>query len=699
MKKIVSALSIFLVSIFALFAQDGIKLISPVPGTWSNKQMLVIDTTYDDAEYYYSLNGSDPEAFGFAYDGPVLLDVAGNVDLRIARIEGSKTETSVNYTVIPEASYAFDYGEFITSFFDSGVLNYTCGSKISIPSSLKYTFDDVRESYVTGRDIVISEKSVLVRQLPCTVYDSVRGKKWRFIINIYPVNAGLFSKRSVPFEIQDWTKINFLNSSYIYRIDNNYWQPYDKSVELDRSVPHVVYWQSVNFNAGNPIEKFILPPKPELQVKTEENGGLIYSLNGDSSYSLSLYNETLQDYRQLYKEVGVDTFFGDNINGYLEMGVFANSVYQGKISRTYQIKKRMPGQPEYSSESAFYSRLKNKVTVTSEKGTELYVAVSKPYILPEDFENFTPSGLSTITPQMQDFTPAGTNKTEIILDPSDEGAVFYVIRAYAKNGRNISIVSEYKAVIDQYNYYVDEAADKNFADGSRLNPFATFESCLEVINNGRFAKVRIMGPVHVKGQLALETNCELKCEEEGELIFQPNSTLTVKNSSLDLMDCNLSMVCENPYSQKRIVPVLKLDNSVLNLSNCQIVTNFGQNGTVIDSYQSIVNIKDTISSVTAENYGSFISGVKSKITITKSNINVTAPTSVIFAFTDSSCQLNNNSFKVSGVMGRIAEFINSKGSVSNSFFKAELDSLNKGSPIYLDEKSELKEENNESNGF
>lgn len=699
MKKLVSAFLFLLVSIFALSAQNGIKLISPVPGTWSNKQMLIIDTNYEDAEYYYSLNGQDPETSGFAYDGPVLLDVSGYVDLKIARIGDTKAETSVNYTVIPEASYGYEYGEFITSFFDSGVLNYTCGSKISIPSNLKYSFDDNRESYVTGREIVISEKNVLMRQIPCTVYDSERGKKWRFIINVYPVNAGLFAKRNVPFEIEDWTKVNFLNSSYIYRVDNNYWQPYDKKVELDRSVSHVIYWQSVNFNAGNPIEKFVLPPKPELSVREEENGGLVYSINGDSSYSISLYNEELKDYRQLYKEVGIDTFFGDNVTGYLEMGIFANSVYQGKITRTYEIKKRMPGQPEFSSQSAFYSRLKNKVTITSERGTEIYVSVSKPYVLPENFDNFTPSGLSSLTPEMKEFKATKSNKTEITLEPSDEGAVYYIIQAYAKNGRNKSIISEYRAVIDQYNYYVSENGDKNFADGSRLNPFTSFEDCLEVINKGRFAKVKVIGPVHIKGQLSLETNCEIKCEDEGELIFQPNATLTVKNSSLNLLDCDISMVCENPYSQKRIIPVVKLDNAVLDVDNCQIVSSFGQNGTVLDTYQSIVNIKNTISSVSAGNYGSFISSVKSKVNIESSTINVTAPTAVVLAFTESTCNLKKNSFKVSGTMGRIAEFINSKGQISDTYYKAELDSLNKSSPVYADEKSTVKEVNNESNGF
>ena len=40
--------------------------------------MLVIETD-GVGDYYYSLNGSDPETFGFAYDGPVLIDLDGPV--------------------------------------------------------------------------------------------------------------------------------------------------------------------------------------------------------------------------------------------------------------------------------------------------------------------------------------------------------------------------------------------------------------------------------------------------------------------------------------------------------------------------------------------------------------------------------------------------------------------------------------------
>ena len=61
MKKLI----FLLLSIFfstAVFA--NLKVISPIEGTFANRQMLVLETD-GTGECYYSLNGSDPETFGF----------------------------------------------------------------------------------------------------------------------------------------------------------------------------------------------------------------------------------------------------------------------------------------------------------------------------------------------------------------------------------------------------------------------------------------------------------------------------------------------------------------------------------------------------------------------------------------------------------------------------------------------------------
>ena len=133
-------LFILLFSVFfsaLLFAQ--LKVISPIEGTFANRQMLVLETD-GSGDCYYSLNGSDPEAFGFAYDGPVLIDLDGPVEIRIAKTGKLKEEKTVKYTVLPDNAFSTDYSTFISSFYDSGILNYTSGSILSIPEGLIKVF-------------------------------------------------------------------------------------------------------------------------------------------------------------------------------------------------------------------------------------------------------------------------------------------------------------------------------------------------------------------------------------------------------------------------------------------------------------------------------------------------------------------------------------------------------------------------------
>ncbi len=108
LKKLIFSFAFFCFS-FSVFAQ---RVISPVAGNFCNKQPLVIDVS-DGAECFYSLSGTDPLASGFAYDGPVLIDITGRVDVKIAVIkENSKEEIEISYNVKEENPFETDSQEF-----------------------------------------------------------------------------------------------------------------------------------------------------------------------------------------------------------------------------------------------------------------------------------------------------------------------------------------------------------------------------------------------------------------------------------------------------------------------------------------------------------------------------------------------------------------------------------------------------------
>ena len=106
MKKFLSVFTVLLLLLLLplpLFAE--INLLSPVEGEFANRQMLVIDNS-SGGDFFYSIDGADPETFGFAYDGPVLIDLDGPVELKITKSGIFKDNLGkVHAAVCPECGY------------------------------------------------------------------------------------------------------------------------------------------------------------------------------------------------------------------------------------------------------------------------------------------------------------------------------------------------------------------------------------------------------------------------------------------------------------------------------------------------------------------------------------------------------------------------------------------------------------------
>ena len=704
MKKLFCLFISFLFSAF-IFAE--LKVISPIEGTFSNRQMLVLETD-GNGECYYSLNGTDPETFGFAYDGPVLIDVDGPVEIRIAKNGKQKEETTVKYTVLPDSALAASYGSFISSFFDTGILNYTSGSILSVPEELKFSFGLPPDSFLQGQDLSISQSSVLTRYIPCTIVDDSNGKKWRFIIKTFPQTAGVYSRRDVPFVVTDWDTITFTNDNYIYKIDSEYWNLPKKSIKLDRSVNHMIRWQNLEYNEGNPVDFFVLPPKPQVNQQTGADGSLIFTLNGDASYAMSILSSDVDagqssQYQELFTQLGVDTFYGDSVSGNLKIGFYTNSVYQGQIEVPFAINKRPPSSPVISSSAAtFYSRESVAISIKGEANRELYYAVSEPYTISYVSQTYSADSELFSSVRAGDFKKADSSSVSFVLTPEGNGAVYFKVSAYSKNENNFSEVANYAVIIDQYNYYYNSFADASIADGTSLRPYATFEQCIEAVNKGRYACLRIKGPLVVPtGNHYILANCVFVNDNDASLEFEQGASLIIKSSNLTLENFTITNASnqKNVYKIEGIVPYFKLEDSVLDIKDCQIAAIFDLNGVFAETNRSSVNVSGTIASVSASLYASFVSGIKSNINIQNSSVNASASTSVIFSLNQGQINLLNNSFKVSGEKGRIAELFSMNGSLVSNIFKASLRNSSNTAAVYTDKDSSISQSKNDSYGF
>ena len=700
MKKVLTFVFVTFLLLQSITAE--IKVISPVEGQWANKQMLILDIQKNE-EYYYSLNGSDPATFGFAYDGPVILDVSGPVTLRISHILPDKTleEKEINFTVTPQDAYGTSYYDFVQSFYSQGILYYSSGKLLTIPEDLYYTFSDSTENLIAGKTISIDENNIISRYLPIIVSDINKNLNYRFIIKTQVSNAGVFSRKDLPFTIQDWNTINFTDKNLLFKVDDEYWNMPKESRKLDRSISHMIYWQDLNFEPGNPVEYFVLPPKAELLVEESASGGLLcyFDPSNDNDYSICLHS-TNNDNQELFKKIAIDTFDGDKIKGLVTLDIYSNSLYQGSQTIEYNINKAPVSTPKIiSSARDFYSleKVNLDITVDSED-LDLYVAVSKPLTLSEVKGKLTKDDSRFKFSLDNNFQNVSGPDYKLTLEGIGDGATFYKIQAYASDGSKNSRVSEYNVIVDEYNFYYDLSANPDLQNGTIENPFSSLDKCLEAVNKNRSVCIHINGDLFIPaGKHFITANCQFKNTSDSQIIFEAGASLVVQSASLIISDSRIKNSSDSAY--QNIIPLFKLENSVLTLEDTIISASFEKNGTVIDAFNSVLNINNCMASITAPGYASFLAANKSKINIENSTINTFADTSVIISDNNSQTNLYKNSMKIVGRTGRIIECFGSKTSLSDNTFKAQFTEKSNVSPVYKNKSAVVNETNNEYTGF
>lgn len=677
------------------FLYGEIKVVSPVSGRWANKQMLVIDTS-DGADYFYSLNGENPEISGFAYDGPVLIDMTGEIKLKISRAFEEKSE--VNFYVKPSFPEKSTEAErsFIYSFYDSGMLNYFSGNRIDIPSSLRFSFENNAQNFTPGKTISYSEKCSLSRFLPCTVTDG--SLYWRFMIRTNPKSTGNFSRRDLPFSIKDWNTIVFENKNLLFKIDSEYWSLPKESRVLDRSVNHVIYWQSLDYKAGNPVEFYNLPPEPKLLSTTNEDGSVSFFLEGDDSYSMSFIPEDNEIY-DLYTELNADTFSGDYINESSVVAVYSDSLYQGTMNASFVVDKRLPSYPVFTPNiSGFHARGQVDLSVRTSPNNNLFIAVSEPLVLNDSNYSADSPKLKEVDTQKFNFKKYGS-EAKIVLSSSEDKPVYYKVKAYSQMGALKSEISEYSVLIDNYSFYFDSEGDSLFSDGSKDHPFVSFDQVWNSLKDYRNVKFMVKGKLRLPDhEIVLPVDCEVTGLGNAVIEMPENASMVIENASLRLSGLRILKPVQGSKNSSQYM--IKLVNSSFEQVDCDVFFAGQKNATLIDSNSSEVNVSNSAFTVSSQVYASFIKATDSRVSIDKSKIALVSDTSTGISVRDSELNVEDSSFRITGTLGRACEFYNSTGTLKGNEFSADLKTNTAALlPVYKDEKSRVVESRNYSLGY
>lgn len=685
------------------------RVISPVAGNFCNKQPLVLDVG-DGAECFYSLSGSDPLASGFAYDGPVLIDAVGLINVKIVALKGElKEEIEINYNVQEQNPFDKDTEpfSFIEDCVNSGVYSFTGDAVLTIPPELSYCFDDGEKNFLTGRPLSMDPENCLARYLPCRITD---GKKdWRFVIFISANQTGTLSRYSIPFEVKDWNTLTFTGEKLIWQLDEEDWSASTIPVELDRSKRHVLRWQSVAFEQGNPIHSFVLPAEPELTFDARPDKSLNFSIDGDLRYRMELVSSGLNSQSEkingLFTTATFDVFDGDSVSGRAVFAFYLDGVFQGIKEKEFSIDKKPPLPPQIIADNkGFYSRNPVELSLKSEEEAEIFCAVSKPFKISEKLASgvFFPDSPELSLVSAENFEKYTDS---FILESIEDSVTFYRVRAFARDkSGNIGSCSEYSVVIDENNYYLDssftENALKEDCAGTAEDPFCTFEQALKVINSRKFTRFYVNGIFNLpSGETLISSNCLFKARENSQINLPSNGTLVIRNAGVEAE--GLFFRKNRESGTQSTSKFIVLENAAVVFKYSEFAGIFEESGIGFDCRNSVVEFENSGVTVQSDSYVCALSGLDSKVSVKNSRFSSVSPTAVNFSLNGGQFDLKDSSCRVTAHLGRVAELCGVNANLSKNTYLGDFDKKNRGVvPVWSDKDSKILEDlENVSEGF
>lgn len=703
-KKVYVPLLALLSATQCAFAFSMRSVVSPVPGVWANKQPLVLALEPGE-EAFYSFTGSDPLSSGFAYDGPVLIDRDGAVDLRLAVVadDGQRQELRISYEVVDarvEALFGGDEPscEFLRSVCASPLVRYVNGSVFSIPGRLLYFMGQGTDCWSYGADVRVSEACNVARFVPCTVTDPGKAWQWRFVLSALPVTTGTFSRKTVPFLITDWTTVTFTDRRLIYRIDDDCWTAGLEPLELDRSAAHIIQWQSIEYEEGNPVSTFVLPPKPQLDMQRTADGAQCFSVSGGENFGVAVQE------LGIFREVVVDTFAGDDADGTLELPVFYDTVYQGTLTARYRVDRQPPPAPVFDSHGAgLFSRRDVSLGLSSEPGTLIYYHSDVSRLTQEDVDDLY-SGRERLLFDGGDIALADLySGAEVTLGSDGDGPVLHRIASYARDAAgNTSMVAYRAFIIDSTNFYLDEGAavPDGRGDGSRMRPFTRFSQALEAINAGRFTRLYVQGTVHVDARdAAIYQDCQIVGLSEARIVFPEDAGVRMSACSVEIRNCLLER--DSPDSEsKQGRPLLSASCATLVLDGSEIVTAASAGVSAIHADASVVSLQGAIVTSRSDFYTCALTAVSSRLSVRDSRIIAMAPTAVCLSASGNAIDMSGSACTVIGNIGRVMELTGVRASMKGNTFVGQLKSSAELHAVWRDSGTVvLLDQANEERGF
>lgn len=695
---------LFVLSTFGFartFAYTKADVISPVAGVWANCQSLVLDLP-SGAEAFYSLSEEDPAVSGFAYDGPTLLNVSGNVHLMLLVVyEGGLSEKiDVRYTVTPQKT-----PDYIDLSESDAFVRIDASRFVDIPQTVSYTFGN-SSSLFSGKRLILQRKTIFERFVPLVLYDGQ--VPFRYVL-LYGGDDGVLNETQAQTQTQsgvadsilefyDWNYFSFKSSVPVeYRIDDqNLRESRSERIYIQRGKDHVIYWRQKQSDAADageaaaereqgevPFTAVLVPARPSVAGIPETpavNTAVRLSLS-DPRFSFGCASGGGKT--RCASVCTIDTLDGDSFGFSRDIDIYYNGIKQGSMRPSFIIDKIPPSPPVITaSDNRAYVR--KSVLLNFSNTDTVYYCLKEPFAAAEGFTVQCIKELNSASVPLSSDDFVKLTSRDMVLESSDTHALFYTLHAYAQDvAGNRSETVVFQTVIDPLNYYVRGKANGSslpvssakrpaFADGSPDRPFGDFSALFEVLKTTSAPFVRCVaeGVCTDIPPLFIERDMEICGNGKTRLIFEKDAFVKVKNCTFTLKGCTLE---QNHRSSNGLYQnkLLEAENAVILLSGDELICKGSGSTSCISMRNSSLEITDSGVTVEALSYACGIHAEFSVLAAKNIRTVVLSETAVGMSANHSSVLLNASSFTLAAHLARALEFSASGFTLMNNSFVSQ----------------------------
>lgn len=683
-------------------------VLSPISGEWANYQSLVL-TLPKNAEAYYSFTADDPQKSGFAYDGPVLIELDGHVSINLViQFEHNQQLTqTIEYDVKLKND---DYLSRLTDNKPFYVLD--TNNRIEIPPSVEYSFAD-SGAFFSTQYINLNNPVLYERYLPITIKKDL--VLFRYMLQIGNTdifsnqNLNLLKAEKIPLTFSAWNTIDFLiDAPIIWQLDNNPLQETTTGrIVIDRTNDHVLKWKTKNNSA---FESFFIPAQPQILglPPHDKTNQAVYLALSDSRYQFGAKKS--DDTVVFFPVYTVDTLFGDLFSFSTDIDIYYQGIKQGSFSPNITIDKIPPTQPVLTStKPTEFSR--EPIELTFEAQEDLFVYMQPPELSSEGFSFQVLNAIPTPATFTEYDMIALPNNSLILEPPAGYAALFNFFIFSQDEAGNKSELVPFRLLIDPYNYYLsDDASDIISFDlpaGTKENPFQDFTQILSAIEEKNDIKVYISGTFDNIPSLNLKKNIQIVGKHNARLIFAPQSVVNVgcidcvdstkvAFYSLDIFKNTLdTTVNDDDLSGQTL---FNIKNASFLFDDCELLLTTKTTAMACVADNASITMQNTGVSVQTGVYGAGIIARSSVLSFDSLRLVVNAETATGLSFLESSSLIRKSALYLFASLPRAIECTKSSFSLLDTLLKT--DSFVDLPAVRLDDVSvPLHYKNNKVEGF